>query len=74
MKILFECDNGCYVVQIFEGRLYAKVDPDKGDIIYDGHYNLLINPGSFHEYRKKDTMLQNRLKKLITEDLEKAVK
>lgn len=74
MKILFECDNGTYVVQIFEGRLYAKVDPDNDRVDYHNQYNLLLNPGTFHEYRKKDTMLQNRIKKIITGDLEKALK
>lgn len=72
MKILFECDDGCYVVEVMPSRLYARVHPDKEgeEVRYDGHYSLLLNPASFHEYRGKDKMLQNRIDKLIAEDLQ----
>lgn len=69
MKILFECDNGAYVVEVLHKRLYARVHPDKKDIVYDGSFNLLLNPASFHEYKGQDKMLQGRIDKLISEDL-----
>lgn len=69
MKIKFACDDGSYVVEIFPGRLYAKVHPDKGHPpLYDGNYNLLLNPGSFHEYREKDQMLENRIADIIHDE------
>lgn len=74
MKILFECDGGSYVVEVIPNRLYAKVALDKDIPVYDGNYSLLINPGSFHEYRGEEAMLQNRVEKIITEDLKKAMK
>lgn len=70
MKILFECDDGAYVVEVLPSRLYARVHPDKEEVRYDGNYSLLLNPASFHEYRGKDKMLQNRINKLISEDLQ----
>lgn len=73
MKILFECDDGCYVVEVMPSRLYARVHPDKEEIVYNGGYNLLLNPASFHEYRGKDKMLQNRIDKLISEDLKQVL-
>lgn len=73
MKILFECNDGAYVVEVLPSRLYARVHPDKGEITYDGSYSLLLNPASFHEYRGQDKMLQNRVDKLITEDLKKVM-
>lgn len=70
MKILFECNDGAYVVEVLPSRLYARIHPDKGEVRYDGNYSLLLNPASFHEYRGKDKMLQNRIDKLIAEDLQ----
>ena len=74
MKILFECNDGTYVVEVISSRLYAKVHPDKEDIHYDGKYNLLLNPAGFHEYREEEAMLQNKINKLISDDLKKAMK
>lgn len=74
MKILFECDDNSYVVEVINSRLYAKVNPDKGDIFYDGTCSLLLNPASFHEYRGEEVMLQNKISKLISDDLKKAMK
>lgn len=73
MKILFECNDGAYVVEVLPSRLYARVHPDKGEVSYDGSFSLLLNPASFHEYKGKDAMLQNRIDKLIREDLEKVM-
>ena len=50
MKILFECDNGAYVVEVHSGRLYAKVEKDKAlPIRYSSTISPLLNPASFHE-------------------------
>lgn len=73
MKILFECDDGTYVVEVLPSRLYSKVHPEKGELFYDGGYNLLLNPGSFHEYRGEDKMLQNKIEKMISDDLKKVM-
>ena len=70
MKILFECDGGAYVVEVLEGRLYAKVETEKNvPIKYSHTFSLLLNPANFHEYREKNTMLQNKINKLINTDL-----
>ena len=72
MKILFECDDGNYIVEVLPTRLYAKIHPEREDLFYGDKFNLMLNPGSFHEYREGDKMLQNRIDKLIREDLQKA--
>lgn len=73
MKILFECDDGAYVAEVIEARLYARVHPEKNEIVYSGGFNLLLNPASFHEYKGQDKMLQNKVDKMISEDLKKAM-
>lgn len=74
MKILFECDNGAYVVEVHPQRLYAKVEADKNmPIRYSSTTSSLLNPASFHEYRGDDTMLQKKLDKVVGEDLKKAM-
>ena len=74
MKILFECDNGAYVVEVRPQRLYAKVEADKAmPIRYSSTISPLLNPASFHEYRDEDSMLQKKLDKAISEDLKKAM-
>ena len=74
MRILFECDNGAYVVELCEKRLYAKVHPDNNTPTYSSTFSNLLNPASFHEYRDENTMLENRVEKVITTDLKKALK
>ena len=74
MKILFECDNGAYVVEVHPERLYAKVEEDKHlPVRYSSTVSPLLNPASFHEYRGEDAMLQKRLDKTIADDLKKAM-
>ena len=74
MKILFECDNGAYVVEVHAGRLYAKVEKDKAlPIRYSSTISPLLNPASFHEYRDEDAMLQKKLDKAVADDLKKAM-
>ena len=74
MKILFECDNGAYVVEVHDGRLYAKVEKDKAlPIRYSSTISPLLNPASFHEYRDEDAMLQKKLDKAVADDLKKAM-
>lgn len=74
MKILFECDNGAYVVEVHSGRLYAKVEKDKAlPIRYSSTISPLLNPASFHEYRDEDAMLQKKLDKAVADDLKKAM-
>lgn len=74
MKILFECDGGAYVVEVLESRLYAKVETEKDvPIKYSHTFSLLLNPASFHEYREQDKMLQNKIDKMIQEDLKKVM-
>ena len=74
MKILFECDNGAYVVELHPERLYAKVDADKNvPIRYSTTVSPLLNPASFHEYREEDAMLQKKIDKLVADDLKKAM-
>ena len=74
MKILFECDNGAYVVEGHSGRLYAKVEADKAvPIRYSSTISPLLNPASFHEYRGEDAMLQKKLDKAVADDLKKAM-
>lgn len=73
MKILFECDDGSYVVELCKHRLFAKI-PDKKDVLptYSTVVSKLLNPGSFHEYRgKNNKMLETRLKNRLKDDLEK---
>lgn len=73
MKILFECNNGAYVVEVLPQRLYAKVEADKNaPIRYSATTSSLLNPASFHEYREEDVMLQKKLDKVISEDLKRA--
>ena len=75
MKILFACDDGSYVVEVLPGRLFAKVSPAKDhQTVYDGHYNLLLNPGAFHEYREHEAMLENRIETIILDELTKLEK
>lgn len=74
MKIMFECNDGCYVVEVQPKRLYAKVNPDKEEPMYSSNYSLMLNPGSFHEYKGEDAMVENRVEKIVKEDLKKAVK
>lgn len=74
MKILFECDNGAYIVEVLAQRLYAKIDQDKhAPIRYSSTVSPLLNPASFHEYREEDSMLQKKLDKVVSEDLKKAM-
>ena len=74
MKILFECDNGAYVVEVHSARLYAKVEKDKAlPIRYSSTISPLLNPASFHEYRDEDAMLQKKLDKAVADDLKKAM-
>lgn len=74
MKVLFECDNGAYVVEVLPQRLYAKVEEDKNmPIRYSSTVSPLLNPASFHEYRGEDTMLQKKLDKAVAEDLKKVI-
>lgn len=74
MKILFECDNGAYVVEVHPQRLYAKVEADKNTPIrYSPTVSPLLNPASFHEYRDEDSMLQKKMDKAVSEDLKKAM-
>ena len=74
MKILFECDNGAYVVEVHSDRLYAKVEKDKAlPIRYSSTISPLLNPASFHEYRDEDAMLQKKLDKAVADDLKKAM-
>ena len=74
MKILFECDNGAYVVEVHGGRMYAKVEKDKAlPIRYSSTISPLLNPASFHEYRDEDAMLQKKLDKAVADDLKKAM-
>ena len=74
MKILFECDNGAYVVEVHSGRLYAKVEEDKAlPIRYSSTISPLLNPASFHEYRGEDAMLQKKLDKALTKTQKKSL-
>ena len=74
MKILFECNNGAYVVEIHPQRLYAKVEADKkAPIHYSSTVSPLLNPASFHEYREEDPMLQKRLEKAIADDMKTVI-
>lgn len=73
MKILFECNNGAYVVELHPERLYAKVEEDKNiPVRYSPTISSLLNPASFHEYREENPMLQKKLEKIVSEDLKKA--
>lgn len=74
MRILFECDNGAYVVEVHPGRLYARVEEDKTmPIQYSSTISPLLNPASFHEYREEDAMLQKKLDRAVADDLKKAM-
>lgn len=74
MKILFECDNGAYVVEVHPERLYARVEEDKNiPVRYSSTISPLLNPASFHEYRGEDAMLQKKLDKTVADDLKKAM-
>lgn len=75
MKILFECNNGAYVVEIHAQRLYAKIEADnkKAPIHYSSTVSPLLNPASFHEYREKDTMLQKKLEEAIADDMKTVI-
>lgn len=74
MRILFECDNGAYVVEVHPERLYAKVETEKDmPIRYSSTISPLLNPASFHEYREEDAMLQKKLDKAVVDDLKKVM-
>jgi hypothetical protein len=74
MKILFECDNGAYVVEVHEKRLYAKIEEDKNKPIrYSETISPLLNPASFHEYRGEDAMLQKKLDRAVADDMKKVM-
>lgn len=74
MKILFECDNGAYVVEVHPERLYARVEENKNmPVRYSSTISPLLNPASFHEYRGEDAMLQKKLDKTVADDLKKAM-
>ena len=74
MKILFECDNGAYVVEVHPQRLYAKVEEDKNmPIRYSSTISPLLNPASFHEYRGDDAMLQKKLDRAVADDFKKVL-
>ena len=74
MKILFECNNGAYVVEVHPKRLYAKVEADKNmPVRYSSTISPLLNPSGFHEYRESDAMLQKKMEKAISDDLKKAM-
>lgn len=74
MKILFECNNGAYVVEVHEKRLYAKIEPgSKKPIHYSSTISPLLNPASFHEYRGDDAMLQKKIDKMVADDMKKAM-
>lgn len=74
MRILFECDNGAYVVEVHPERLYAKVETEKDmPIKYSSTISPLLNPASFHEYREEDAMLQKKLDKAVGDDLKKVL-
>lgn len=74
MKILFECDNGAYVVEVHPERLYARVETEKDmPVRYSPTISPLLNPASFHEYREEDAMLQRKLDKAVVDDLKKVV-
>lgn len=70
MKILFELDNGAYVVEVLPKRLYAKVEAHTDIPTYSSTASSLLNRGSFHEYRKKDKKLAFELEDIIRYDLE----
>ena len=74
MKILFECDNGDTVVEICEKRLYAKVLAKGNTPTYSSEFSSMLNPAAFHEYKGENGMLENRIEKIITTDLKKAMK
>lgn len=74
MRIMFECNNGAYVVEVLPERLYAKVEEDKNmPIRYSSAISPLLNPASFHEYRGEDSMLQKKLDKVVADDLKKVL-
>lgn len=74
MRILFECDNGAYVVEVHPERLYAKVETEKDmPIRYSSTISPLLNPASFHEYHEEDAMLQKKLDKAVVDDLKKVM-
>lgn len=74
MRILFECDNGAYVVEVHPERLYARVETEKDlPIKYSSTISPLLNPASFHEYREEDAMLQKKLDKAVGDDLKKVL-
>ena len=75
MKILFECDNGAYVVEIHPQRLYARVEADdkKAPIHYSSTVSPLLNPASFHEHREKDPMLEKKLFKAVADDMKTVI-
>ena len=72
MKILFECDDGSYVVEVRPQRLYAKIPEGKTAVpAYSTVISNLLNPGSFHEYHgKNNKMLETRLRNVLKHDLE----
>lgn len=70
MKILFELDNGAYVVEVLPKRLYAKVEAHTDIPVYSSTTAPLLNRGAFHEYRGNDKPLEHTLEDIIADDLE----
>lgn len=74
MKILFECKDGSHVVELHKKRLYAKVASNsKTPVVYSNNFSVLLNPGTFQEYKGEDAMLAKHVEKIIADDLKKAM-
>ena len=74
MKILFELDNGEYVVELVKDKLYARIT--KNSAKYASKVSSLFTDadrGKFHEYQEEDKKLFIKLKKVIANDLKDVV-
>lgn len=72
MKVLFELDNGAFVLEVLPKRLYARVEADSDIPTYSDTYSTLITRGTFKEYRRKDKELAFELEDVVKYDLEKS--
>ena len=69
MKIVYELDNGSYVLEIKEKRLYALIEKLSDTPKYSSNGREYLTAGHFHEYRDTDIEFENAMYDLVRADL-----
>lgn len=69
MKIIFELDDGAYVLEIVPQRLYAKIEKHTDIPKYSATVSPLLKQGHFKEYRDSQPDFEEMMYGLIRTDL-----